>query len=263
MLLTMNFCYWSISLHLKHCIFFLTSFFFKLFHLFFFATFHLNCISIQYDDRSYTLLLILWRWFSFVSSFKLDLFIHVLFSPSTFFPFCIAFHDWIWMKIGCIFTIPKYLPFSTLSFHRVFSSNSPCSIPLSIYSWCRELNTSELLLRRCLRSVVQTLPRVWSIWSKWFLDTYWRSFGSISEVKLVFLVVGLSLCRVVLWIIFVSLPLLLITTLYHQEPSICRCWLLMCSVVLYSGESRQKIKSFSRFLDIAYSGLLMVCVFTF
>ena len=35
----------------------------------------------------------------------------------------------------------------------------------------------------------------------------------------------------------------------------------MESVVLYSGESRQKIKSFSRFLDIAYSGLVcVVCV---
>ncbi|KNB41538.1 u3 small nucleolar RNA-associated hypothetical protein [Blastocystis sp. subtype 4] len=31
----------------------------------------------------------------------------------------------------------------------------------------------------------------------------------------------------------------------------------MCSVILYSGESRQKIKSFSRFLDIAYSGILL------
>lgn len=30
----------------------------------------------------------------------------------------------------------------------------------------------------------------------------------------------------------------------------------MCSVILYSGESRQKIKSFSRFLDIAYSGIV-------
>lgn len=34
---------------------------------------------------------------------------------------------------------------------------------------------------------------------------------------------------------------------------------LMCSVILYSGESRQKIKSFSRFLDIAYSGIVIGC----
>ena len=93
------------------------------------------------------------------------------------------------------------------------------------------------------------------------IDLYWKTFRNTTEVKLVGVVVFVYFAE---WscesFVFLSYCSLSLCSLFWNEVSFCFSQ-VRHSVVLFSGETRQKIKGFSRFLDIAYSGMLLPICF--